>query len=96
MITGADLSSDGKQIALCGYKDYEPFLMLIYDFSPGNIFSGNKRRIAFTGMFGTQTEGITYFSDDSLLISAEKTPIAPARVYRFYPKIYTAPALGNP
>ncbi|MDY0025919.1 MAG: hypothetical protein RBS33_08045 [Lentimicrobium sp.] len=96
LITGADLSSDGKQIALCGYKDYEPFLMLIYDFSPGNIFSGNKRRIAFTGMFGTQTEGITYFSDDSLLISAEKTPIAPARVYRFYPKIYTAPALGNP
>jgi hypothetical protein len=96
LITGADISPDGWQIALCGYKDYEPFLVLIYDFVPGDIFSGNKRRIAFTGMFGTQTEGITYFPGNRLLISAEKTPIAPARIYRFYPQIYTAPSLENP
>lgn len=96
LITGADLSPDGKTIALCGYKDYEPFLFLIYDFVPDDIFAGNKRRIAINGKFGVQTEGITFFSSNRLLISAEKTAVAPARIYYFYHEIYSGHAVANP
>ena len=96
LITGADISPDGKQIALCGYKNYEPFAVLIYDFLPGDIITGSTRRIGFTGMFGTQTEGITFFTGGKVLISAEKTPIAPARIYRFYPQIYMDSTPTNP
>lgn len=96
LITGADISPDGKQIALSGYKNYEPFVVLIYDFQSGDVITGSKRRIAFTGMFGTQTEGITFFNGGKLLISAEITPIAPARIYRFYPQIYMDSSPANP
>lgn len=48
LITAADVSPDGKTVALLGYnKDGFPnvFLWLLWDFTGDHFFSGNKRKI---------------------------------------------------
>jgi hypothetical protein len=50
LITGADVISGGSDIILCGYKNYNPFIWLLFDFPGSNFFSGNKRRIDFSGI----------------------------------------------
>lgn len=87
LITGADILSGGSEIILCGYKNYNPFIWLLFDFQGADFFGGNKRRISFSGILGTQTEGISYTFGRNVFISAEKTMVAPAKLFR----INTAP-----
>ncbi|MBL7906774.1 MAG: T9SS type A sorting domain-containing protein [Bacteroidales bacterium] len=82
LITGADMIADGSEIVLCGYKNYNPFIWLLYDFQGSNFFGGNKRRINFSGMLGTQTEGASYTYGKNVYISCEKTMINAARLFR--------------
>ncbi len=82
LITGADFLAGGNEVVLCGYKNYIPFMWLLFDFSENRFFSGNKRRIGFSGLPGTQTEGICYTFGKNVYISSEKTTISPAKLFR--------------
>jgi len=87
LITGADLIEDGNEIVLCSYKNYSPFIWLLFDFQGNDFLGGNKRRINFTGMLGTQTEGVSYTYGKNVFISSEKTQLISARLF----KLNTAP-----
>jgi len=82
LITGADVIAGGTEVILCGYKNYNPFIWLLFDFQGNGFFSGNKRRIEFSGMLGTQTEGTSYTFGRNVYISSEKTTVIPARLFR--------------
>ena len=89
LLTGADINERGE-ILLIGYKNYSPFIWLLYDFKGNDFFGGNKRRIDFSGMLGTQTEGICYSFGRNVFISAEKTAISPARLFKMNTTTWTS------
>ena len=57
-------------------------MWLLFDFEGNDFFGGNKRRISFSGMLGVQAEGICYSFGRNVFISAEKTAISPARLFK--------------
>lgn len=81
LLTGADINERGE-IVLIGYKNYNPFMWLLFDFDDDDFFGGNKRRIDFSAMFGIQTEGICYSFRRNVFISSEKTVINPAKLFK--------------
>ena len=72
-VTGADLFSGSRQVALVGYKFFIP-VVLTYEFedSPAIISCGGKARL-YPMRSGRQVEGICYDSNGNLWISAERT-----------------------
>lgn len=88
LVTGADMS-EGKEIVLIGYKNYRPFMWLLFDFEGDNFFGGNKRRIDFRGIRGTQTEGVAYTSDKNVFISSERTSINAAKLFKINTRQWT-------
>ena len=91
LVTGADVIAGGSEVILCGYKNYNPFVWLLFDFAGSGFFGGNKRRINFSGMLGTQTEGTSYTFGNTVYISSEKTTVIPARLFR----LNTSPWTGS-
>lgn len=81
MVTGADISSDGKQVSLIGYKDFKTYMYLLTDYKGTEFFSGNKTWVDMSPLGGAQTEGIVYGENDSLFICTEKTN-QPQSIYR--------------
>ena len=75
LITGAGYSGDKNQVIMSGYKNYKPFLFLLFDYYENEFFSGNKRRIDMDGIFGAQTEGICFKNGYNALLSCEKSVI---------------------
>ena len=80
LITGADLSSDGKVLALIGYKDYRTYVLLFSSYKGTDFFSGKSLRLDLSSLGGAQTEAIVFDDNDSLYISTEETNI-PHAVY---------------
>lgn len=81
LVTGADVSSDGKLVALIGYKDYLSYLVLFYEFEGTDFFGGKSLRIDLSPLGGAQTEGIVFGENDSLYISTEETKL-PQSIYK--------------
>ena len=81
LVTGADVSSDGKLLALVGYKDYLSYIILFYEFEGTNFFGGKSLRIDLSPLGGAQTEGIVFGENDSLYISTEQTKL-PQSIYK--------------
>lgn len=79
LITGADVSPDGKLIALSGYDLQglpKVFVWLLWDWQTGSdfLFSGNKRRIELGSAFATgQTEGIGFSGNRTGYFTNERT-----------------------
>lgn len=77
LITGADISDDGKKIVLLGYENKgiisQSFICLISDFSGTQFFNGNTRK-TFLGSPSilSQTEGVIFRSDSEIFISGER------------------------
>jgi hypothetical protein len=71
LITAADRFND--RVVLLGYKDYVPFMWILFDYSSDDFFGGNKRRIDFNPITARQTEGIVFKNQDYVYISSEKT-----------------------
>ena len=90
LLTGADINDKGE-IVLVGYKNYKSFMWLLFDFEGNDFFGGNKRRIDFSEMLGVQTEGICYSFHRNVFISAEKTSINPAKLYKLNTTSWTMP-----
>lgn len=95
MVTGADINEKGELVFI-GYKNYQPFVWLLFDYPGTNFFSGNKRRITLPGTKGLQTEGICHKTHGHLWITAERTPVGPARLYSMYAGAWlSAPGLDT-
>ncbi len=79
MISGADISPDGKVVALLGYNLQglpTVFMWLLWDWQPGSdlLFSGNKRRIDFgTALTNGQSEGVGFSGNRTGYITNERT-----------------------
>jgi hypothetical protein len=79
LITGADISPDGKLVALLGYDLRslpKVFVWLLWDWQPGSdsLFTGNKRRIELGSALVTgQAEGIGFSGNRTGYISNERT-----------------------
>lgn len=81
LVTGADISSDGKLLALVGYKDYLSYLILFSEFKGTDFFGGKSLRIDMSPLGGAQTEGVVFGENDSLYISTEETKL-PQSIYK--------------
>ncbi|WP_321280929.1 hypothetical protein [Marinifilum fragile] len=73
MVTGADISSDGKLMALVGYKNYRTYMILYYNFIGSDFFGGEHIRLNLSSLGGAQTEGVVFTDCDELLINTEAT-----------------------
>ena len=83
LITGADISSDNTHLALVGYENYKSFIWLFSDFPEDNFFDGKKQRFKLKGLNNTQTEGICFYGNDTLLVSCERTHAFKQQVFLF-------------
>ncbi len=81
LVTGADISPDGRYFVLCGYRDYVPFVWLFQDFNPSDYSCRNALRIDFPAFLNLQTEGIAFESPERVFISSEMSDF-PASLYR--------------
>ncbi len=73
MVTGADITADGKTVALVGYKNYRTYAMLLTDYKGQNFFSGNTQRLDLESLGSAQTEGLVFTDKNELYISSEET-----------------------
>ena len=76
-VTGADISSDGKTIALLTYG----YLILITDFSFDDFSKGKQQQIDLE--VRTQLEAVCFKNDSTLLISDEKSHLQGGNLYQF-------------
>lgn len=81
LITASAISPDGKMLALLGYKNYTPYLILFSDYEGNNFFNGKNIRLNFDPLHNTQTEGITFTANNIIYISSEKSKF-PAQLFR--------------
>jgi hypothetical protein len=80
LITGADYDAESKQLLVCGYDNYIPFIAL-YDLSAINgIRLAPTFRIELTGHAGFQIEAITFYGS-KILLTNEQSAIATQTVW---------------
>ena len=71
LITGATYNPRKKQVVLCGYSSLlQPFVVLLYDYTGNDFFSGNKRKISL-GLPFHQVEGIALGDDYKYFLTNE-------------------------
>ncbi len=83
LITGADISPDKKQLALVGYKNYKSFIWLFTNFKGDDFFKAESCYYKLDKVDGSQTEGICYYNDSTLLVSCEKSRAFKQQVFLF-------------
>lgn len=71
LITGADINPSKNKLALVGYENYHSFIWLFTDFEGSDFFSGESLMIRLPNLDDAQTEGISFWGNDSLLVSCE-------------------------
>jgi hypothetical protein len=79
LVTAATLSDDNKTLVFLGYHDFMPFVTIVPDFNPISLSLRRAKRFDLGSIWGRQTEGIAFISNDRLAISCEevnKTPPA--------------------
>jgi hypothetical protein len=84
-ITGADISKDGKKIALIGYnKKTDCFLWTFESFLDNNFFKGQSKKYTL-GPYKQlgQMEGIAFKDNSLVFISSEEIAKVHARLYLF-------------
>lgn len=82
LVTGAAMNENTKEVVLCGYRNYIPFVWVLSDYWKNDFFGGNKRRIDFNKLAGTQTEGVTSKDNRIFILSAERTLINDAKLFK--------------
>ena len=71
LITGATYNPRKKQVVLCGYSSLlMPFVVLLYDYTGNDFFSGNKRKMSL-GLSLHQVEGIALGDDYKYYLTNE-------------------------
>jgi hypothetical protein len=73
LITAAAWSGENQKLLLLGYTTIvTPFLCVFSGFTPEYLSYEEESKTYFTDFFGTQTEGILFSGDGSILISSEE------------------------
>ncbi len=83
LITGADISPDKKYLALVGYQNYKSFVWLFSLFEGDNFFKGKSEYFSLEGVDGSQTEGISFYDNQTLLVTTERTSLFKQQVFLF-------------
>ncbi len=73
MVTGADVSPDGKVVALVGYKAYKTYMYFFYDYHNFDFTKGATKRIYLEKLGTAQTEGVMFDNNNNLYINTERT-----------------------
>jgi len=81
MVTAADITTDGKTVALVGYKNFHTYMMLLSDFEGQDFFGGKALRLDLNALGGSQTEGLVFTDKNELYISCEES-ITPQAIYK--------------
>lgn len=84
LITAADIFEDSSQVVLLGYKNYNPFIWLLFDYKKNDFFSGNKRRIDLNGLLGCQAEAVCFTDNKNIIFSSEKSAVIKNKVFGIY------------
>jgi hypothetical protein len=73
LVTGADLHSSSRQVALVGYHNYMP-VVITYEYgeNPGSLACGGKARV-YPLRRGRQVEGICFDPGGNIFISSEQS-----------------------
>ncbi len=82
MVTGADVSPNGKMVALVGYKDYKTYLYFFYDYQNFDFTKGKSKRIYLKKLGAAQTEGIVFDNENNLYINTESSKKQPQSLYQ--------------
>lgn len=77
LITGADFDPDTKELVICGYKQYVPYVIHFEQAEKLNLASISRTRTDLLDHFGLQVEGVT-IRDNVIYLSAEKSLESPA------------------
>ncbi|HUC83454.1 MAG TPA: hypothetical protein VMR70_21255 [Flavisolibacter sp.] len=76
LVTSADVTPNGKVVALLGYQAtgfFNHYLHLLSDFNSGLFFNGNKRQINLSSAISMgQAEGICFYNNNYGYISNER------------------------
>jgi len=83
LITGADISPNKKKLALVGYENFQSFIWVFSNFTDDNFFKGESQYFNLNKLVNTQTEGICFLGNDSVLVSCEKTSAYNQQVFLF-------------
>jgi hypothetical protein len=84
LITDASISSDGKEVAICGYnKGHKyPFIVLFKGFQGNDFFAGANERIDLADKpWEWQIESLTYTEDGKLYFACEETKEVQSTMY---------------
>jgi hypothetical protein len=83
LITSAAWSSQTRQLYLLGYTPLYPFVWEFTNFYPEDLSYVSSHRADFSGLWGTQTEGIMISADGDVVVSSESSSVNEAGLYRF-------------
>ena len=73
LVTGADYNKDTKKLVLIGYKDRLPFIYYFSNFNGRKFESDQVYRFNLNKMKDSQTEGIAWLNDETIIFSTEQT-----------------------
>lgn len=82
LITGADFDENKKRIILTGYSNFQPFVVILSNFSKDNPLDGKIEKKSLKVNGSSQIEGISINPDGSYYLSAEKSLGYPAILYK--------------
>lgn len=73
LVTGADYHEPSGRLALVGYLNYVPFIIVAEDFSERDATFSSLTRFVLPGISNAQTEGIVFIERNNLLVTSERT-----------------------
>ncbi len=73
LVTGADYNKDSKKLVLIGYKNRLPFIYYFSNFTGRKFDSDQVYRFNLNKMKDSQTEGIAWLNDETIIFSTEQT-----------------------
>ena len=73
LVTGADYNKNSQKLVLIGYKDRLPFIYYFIIFNGRKFESDRVYRFNLNKMKGSQTEGIAWLNDETIIFSTEQT-----------------------
>jgi hypothetical protein len=86
LVTGAAMNVQTRELALCGYEEFTPFVWLIYIENKPHFSHAPRKRKTFYRLGGVQTEGICFGPDGYLYLTSEKSRFKQA-LYRLNPSV---------
>lgn len=82
LVTGADYRSQSKELVFIGYENKKPFIYIFKNFNDKKLGTEDVLRINLPRWAKSQTEGICFLDEHTLLISTEQTKTFEQAIFR--------------